>query len=345
MPSLLSLVYEKIANLRNSLYDAGRFRSFDLGARTISVGNITAGGTGKTPIVILISRMLAARGKRVCILTRGYGRKDPKKRVLVSDGVDVFVDATAGGDEPVEMARKLLGRAIVVADADRVSAAKWAKEKFGVTTFVLDDAFQHRRARRDLDIVCIDATNPFGGGDMLPGGRLREPLANLRRAGVIVITRSNLAENLDQIRAMVAKYAPDAHVFTASTRMADMVRLELFVDLRGDEPDDHAAFDYSRLANSKAFAFCGIGNPQAFFDQLKKDNFEIAGTRAFGDHHFYNAKDIALVDKMAAESGAGYLLTTAKDAVKLAGLKTDLPCFVLETTAVIDDQEKLLALL
>jgi tetraacyldisaccharide 4'-kinase len=345
MSTPLSSIYGKFADLRNTLYDRGVFKSYDLGARTISVGNITTGGTGKTPLVILVSRILAARGKRVCILTRGYGRANPGKRVLVSNGKEVLVDARTGGDEPLEMARKLLGRAIVVADADRVGAATWAKEEFGVTTFVLDDGFQHRRVKRDLDIICIDATDPFGGGKMLPSGRLREPLVNLKRAGIIVITRANLAENLNEVRTSIAEYVPDRPIFAASTQMGPMMLLEKFLayDVNADRPAEN--FDYSKLANTKAFAFCGIGNPDSFFGQMKKDNFDIAGTRKFNDHHRYTEKEMEHLCSAATSSGAGYLLTTGKDAVKLAGLKCELPCFVLEAMTVIDDEERFATLL
>ena len=199
----LGWLYGRIADLRNALYDRGVLRSHPLAARTISIGNITTGGTGKTPLVAHVAEILAERGEKVCILTRGYGRENPKDRVLVSDGVNVLADAKQGGDEPVELARKLLGKAVVVADADRVSAAKWAKEKFGVTAFVLDDGFQHRRAERDVDIICIDATNPFGGGKMLPAGRLREPLHNLERADAVVITSADMVENISDLKSEI----------------------------------------------------------------------------------------------------------------------------------------------
>ena len=167
MLRLLSPIYGKIADLRNSLYDRGIFKSHDLGAHTISIGNITTGGTGKTPLVAYVAEMLANRGERVCVLTRGYGRES-SGRVLVSDGTAPMVDSRTGGDEPVELATRLAGKAMIVADADRVAAAAWSIEKFGVTRFVLDDAFQHRRAKRDIDIVCIDATDPCGSGRVLP---------------------------------------------------------------------------------------------------------------------------------------------------------------------------------
>src|SRR5215207_5749749 len=164
MLQLAGWLYGQITNLRNFLYETGVFRSHSLGERTISIGNITTGGTGKTPLVAHVAEILADAGERVCVLTRGHGRRNENERVLVSEGGRVLVDAAIGGDEPVELGRKLRGKAVVVSDADRVSAAAWAKEEFGSTVFVLDDGFQHRRAKRDLDIVCVDATNPRGGG-------------------------------------------------------------------------------------------------------------------------------------------------------------------------------------
>jgi tetraacyldisaccharide 4'-kinase len=345
MLSPLSLIYSKIAEARNARFESGRSKSFDLGARTISVGNITAGGTGKTPLVILISQKLVARGKRVCILTRGYGRSGSRRRVLVADGNRVCADARTGGDEPAEMARKLQGKAIIVADRDRVTAGTWAKGQFGITTFVLDDGFQHRKAKRDVDIVCIDATNPFGGGKVLPTGRLREPLVNLKRADAIVITRADLANNIGDIRAEIAKHNSECPVFTASVRMTAMTLLDSFLSPAGGKSDEQGDAGYAKLVNTTAFAFCGIGNPAAFFSQLKKDNFPVSGARSFADHYKYRPKDIAAIAKAAESSGAGYLLTTAKDAVKLAGLEIGMPCLVLETSVVIDDDEKFSALL
>ena len=138
MLSAASWLYAKSIGLRNALYEKGIFESHSLSARTISIGNITTGGTGKTPIVAYVAKILAARREKVCILSRGYGRSDPRKRVLVSDGSEIAAGPSDAGDEPYELARRLLGKAMVIADADRVSAAEWAKRKFGVTAFVLD---------------------------------------------------------------------------------------------------------------------------------------------------------------------------------------------------------------
>jgi tetraacyldisaccharide 4'-kinase len=319
---MLSAVNGKVMDLRNALYNKGVFGVHDLGARAISVGNITTGGTGKTPLVAHIAAMLASRGEMVCILTRGYGRKNPRERVLVSDRETVLVDAATGGDEPVELAEKLLGKAFVVADADRVSAAEWAKRNFGVTAFILDDGFQHRRAKRDLDIVCVDATNPFGGGKMLPAGRLREPAAGLSRADAIVITRSGLVDDIAELKAKLRKYAPDVPIFEARDRV-ERVR---------------SLFGEDELApNTKFVAFCGIGNPDYLFKTANlHTNGESVGTLAFSDHHSYTQKDVENIEEKASTTGAEALVTTAKDAVKLGALRFSLPCFVLEITPEIE---------
>ncbi len=339
----LGWIYGKIADARNANFDRDSSRALDLGARTVSIGNITTGGTGKTPLVILVCQILAARGKRVCVLTRGYGRKEPKSRVLVSDGKRVLSDAAHSGDEPIEIAKKLLGKALVVADADRVSAAEWARSEFGANAFVLDDGFQHRRAKRDLDIVCIDGTDPFSGGKMLPMGRLREPLHNLKRAGAIVITRADLTPNLAEVEVEIARYAPGVPLFTATMRMTDIALIERFnADAKGAADGD---LNFRKLAHASAFAFCGLGNPEAFFGQLRRDNYTLAGTHAFGDHHVYSQKDVGMIDDEASSSGAGFLLTTPKDAVKLGGLKLELPCFVVNSEMILCDRERFAAML
>src|SRR4051794_28781164 len=159
--------YRHIADLPTSFYDRAGFGSYVLGPRTNSMENITAGGTGKTPLVAYVAEILADRGEKVCILTRGYGRQNENQRVVVSDGHKVLANAREGGDEPVELAEKLLSKAVIVADANRLAAGKWAKIEFGITAFILDDGFQHRKVRRGLDIVCVNAQEPFGGGKML----------------------------------------------------------------------------------------------------------------------------------------------------------------------------------
>ncbi len=331
---MLSRLYGAITNFRNALYEKGVFKSHSLGAKTISVGNLTVGGTGKTPLVALIAEILAENGEKVCILSRGYGRQNPKNRVLVSDGENILADAAAAGDEPFELAVKLLGKALVIADANRVSAARWAREKFAVTAFVLDDAFQHQRAKRDLNLVVIDATNPFGSGKMLPSGILREPLENLKRADVIVISRSNLTDEnaLTKLKSEI-KHFTDCRLFTTRNKVSKLSELA-----NQNSAQQNPEAEISTLKSRKAFAFCALGNPQNFFSQLKSEDFKLRGTKVFPDHHFYAPKDLENLHLQASESGAEIFLTTAKDAAKLTAHQFSLPCYVVENKLIFDDQ-------
>lgn len=345
MLSFLSNIYGRIVDSRNRRFDEGDTAVVDIGVRTISVGNITTGGTGKTPVTIRLAELLAGRGKRVGILTRGYGRHSERQRVVVSDGRKVLADAATGGDEPVMMAARLIGKAVVIADADRASAGEWAAKEFGINVFVLDDGFQHRRVRRDLDIVCIDALDPFGDEKLLPKGRLREPLEGLARASFLLVNRAETAarirrktraEILAEISMRLAEYAPGIPVIGTTTRFARMTPLDRY--LAGLGVDASSGYDIGSMANKKGFAFCGLGRPEAFFEKLRADNFELAGKRAFADHHRYSRREIAGLVREAQAAGADYLLTTAKDAVKLAAVQPDMACFVVEVDLVIDDE-------
>lgn len=330
---MFSRLYGAIVNARNTLYKNGVFKTASLEVPVISIGNMTVGGTGKTPLVAFVSEILAEAGEKVCILTRGYGRKNPKQRILVSDGEKILTDAKSAGDEPFELATKLLGKAIVLADANRAEAGAWAREKFGITAFVLDDAFQHLPVKRDLDIVCIDATNPFGNKKLLPSGILREPLENLKRADAIVITRANLAKTVLELTAEIEKYNSDCPIFIAENKISGLINLEDFFakpsNLRQAtkcEPPISAGF----------LAFCALGNPNNFFGQLRQENYNLVATHIFPDHLFYTQRDVATIIKKANESGAEILATTAKDAVKLKDLTFDLPCYVVESEMIFD---------
>jgi tetraacyldisaccharide 4'-kinase len=315
-------LYGRVMDLRNLLYDRDVLKSYDLGARTISVGNLTTGGTGKTPLVALIAKQLIDNGETVCILTRGYGRKDPRARVLVSDGNDILADAETGGDEPVELALKLNGRAIIIADPNRVKAARWARENFSVTAFILDDGFQHRRARRDLDIVCIDATNPCGYGSVLPAGSLRESFDGLKRADAIVVTRTEQAEKTNELGQRLRAKNPDATIFLARSQISRLVSIE----------DSDKAGAKGRFA-----AFTGIGNPANFFTSMEGAGFDVVTTETFPDHHRFTQTDISNLESKAKQAGADGLVTTAKDAVKLTGFAFELTCSVAIAETVIND--------
>ena len=325
-------LYGKIMNLRNALYERGVFESSALGAPVISVGNITVGGTGKTPVVAFVAEVLAEKCKKVCILTRGYGRKNPRERALVSDGETILADAANAGDEPLELAKKLRGKAAVIADANRVAAAKFAREQLGANAFVLDDGFQHRAARRDLDIVLLDATDSFDNAKMLPFGRLREPLENLKRADLIIITRADLAENISNFKFQISNYNATCPILTAANKISQLTELKEFNSNSNPK---------SRIPNSESFAFCALGNPANFFEMLRRENYNLTATRKFSDHFSYTQKDIENLEIEAKKLGAEIFLTTAKDAVKLMNLKFTMPCYVVETNLIFDDEKKL----
>ena len=325
-------LYGRVMDLRNLLYDRDVLKSYELGAKTISVGNLTTGGTGKTPLVALIAKTLIDEDETVCILTRGYGRRDAKKRVLVSDGTQVLTDAETGGDEPVELAHNLDGKAVIVADPDRVAAARWVRENFSITVFILDDGFQHRRARRDLDIVCIDATDPCGNGRILPAGTLRETFQSLDRADAIVITRTEQVDETSRLAERLRARNSDASIFKSKSRLTGLVAIQEF---QTKPPNAQSETE------EKLFAFTGIGNSENFFRSLQIDNVDVVGTESFPDHHRFTQPDIDRIEGRARASQASALVTTAKDAVKLKGLRFTLPCYVAIAETLIDDLDAL----
>lgn len=317
---------------RLALYKSGALPIHKIEAPVISIGNITAGGTGKTPLVAWMAQAVARLGLRVCILSRGYGRRNPQARVLVSDSARVLADAREGGDEPRMLAEMLQGLAAVISDADRVSAARWAIEHLASELFILDDGFQHLRLARDLNIVTLDATNPWGGKRLLPGGLLREPLNGLARADCIIITRADMAADIEALRAEAKRLSGGRPIFLshlANSRVRPLL----------ETPSEQGDNTISR--QRPAGAFCALGNPQAFFSQAIHSGYTLNYTRAFTDHHVYTQADADALAREARSRGASVLLTTAKDAVKLRSLRFEMPCFVLEVQMRFDDEEGL----
>src|SRR2546423_2593531 len=296
----LSGLYGLVVDRRSALYERGIFRQHRVPVPVISVGNITVGGTGKTPLVEWIARTLAAEGHHPCVVTRGYHRHK-KGRIVASDGIEISATLHEAGDEAFMLAESLKGKAAVVCDADRVAGANWAIENLKSDVIILDDGFQHRRVARDLDIVTIDATNPWGNGNLLPAGTLREPLAALSRADCFVITR---AENLVQTAALrdeLRKINAEAPIFTSVTNLSEMRILSTDVSAPLDPKGRPIA------------GFCAIGNPESFFAFLKREGFQLKYQRPFRDHHRFNQADLDRVEDAARNAGAELLITTAKD--------------------------------
>jgi tetraacyldisaccharide 4'-kinase len=328
----LSGLYGAAVKARLALYHAGIFRTEQVGAPVISVGNITAGGTGKTPLVEWIASYLARKGRRVCILTRGYGRETAHQRVVVSDGNSVLANVAHGGDEALLLAEKLAGRVAVIADADRVSAARWAVENMHSDVFILDDGFQNVGIARNLNIVTLDALNPWGGKRLLPAGLLREPRTGLKRADCIVVTRTAEANSLEKLR-------PEIHRFCGE-RPIVFSRMN-FTGLRLMSAQNQEQHRNITDSDGLFAAFCGIGNPRSFFSQLRSSGHNLSYTRSFSDHHNYSQSDIDELQREATSREARALLTTAKDEVKLRALRFDLPCYVVDIEIQIDQEEEL----
>jgi len=327
----LSQLYGAITRSRALLYERGTFRAKKLPKPVISVGNITAGGTGKTPLVEWVARTLTASGKKVCILTRGYMRDNPQNRVVVSDGNQVLSTPNEAGDEPYLLAKNLEGVAAVISDANRFSAGMGALQHLGSDCFVLDDGFQHLQLARDLNIITLDATNPWGGKRMLPIGTLREPLVGLKRADCIVITRCNQGVDVDGVQTEAASLSGDRPIFRSKMITLGIVPLN--------------TSSSTLEIGDPVVAFCGVGNPSSFITHLKESGYEPMAHRFFTDHHRYTQSDIDDLVLMATQIDAKYLITTAKDAVKLEHLDLQVPVLSLQIGIVIDNADELRRLL
>jgi tetraacyldisaccharide 4'-kinase len=289
----LTLPYGAISHLRARAYRTRILKQKDLAGNVISVGNLTTGGTGKTPMVIWIAERLAAEGKSVGILTRGYRGKTASKPT--SFGSSVGTDATGSTSDEVQLMKARLGdRVAFGVGADRFARGQELGKR-GVDWFVLDDAFQHLQLARDVDIVMIDATNPFG--HLLPAGRLREPKTALARSDLIVVTRSS---HSPAVEAAVRRET-NAPIFYAQAELDSVYS------------PSHAHLASHDAREQKLFAFCGIGNPAAFVADLRGWGFQIVGHKFFPDHYRYTSGDIHEIEAEARVAGAGGLICTEKD--------------------------------
>jgi len=317
----LSLIYGGVAALRARAYGKGIFRQRRLNGVVISVGNLTVGGTGKTPMVLWIAERLLSEGKSVGILTRGYRGKAVEAATGSRTAGEPEIISTS--DEVQLLKSRLADRVPFGIGADRYENGIALADR-GVKWFILDDGFQHLKLARNVDIVLIDTSMPFGGGHLLPAGRLREPRGALKRADVIVITRSNHAPAIES----VVRHYSSAPVFYARTEL-DSVRSRLGPQLTPTE-----------LRGRALFAFCGIGNPGAFYSDLHEWEFQIIGHRSFRDHHRFTATDMAEIEKEARKAGAVGLICTEKDSFNLPGTLPSMDLWVCAISLRVDREEE-----
>ena len=299
---ILSLIYGSVIFIRNKLYDLNILKSKKAeGVEVICIGNIVAGGTGKTPAVQYFVKKYLNEGKKVGILSRGYKGKRKEDLLLVRNNKEILATSAESGDEAYLHALNL--KVPVVVSKDRYKGAIYLRDVCKVDIIIMDDGFQHRKLTKDKNIILIDATNPFGGNDYLPKGRLRESLESLKRADELIITKSNYvnSESLEKIKQRLSKYEKKISIATFSE--------ENFYNMNGEEKE------LSIVKDKKILIFSSIANPKIFYETVKRlEPSEIEEIK-FEDHHLYKSEEI----KNISEKGKDYdyIVTTEKDIVKI----------------------------
>jgi len=325
---LCALLYAAMMRLRALFYKTGILRVKRLPMPVISVGNITMGGTGKTPAVLLLARELMTRGRRVAVLTRGYGGSLEGETRIVSDGETLLLSPAEAGDEPCLLASSLPGL-MVVMGSDRYRAGCLALNRLSPDCFILDDGFQHQRLGRDLDILLLDSTAPFSNGWTVPAGFLREPPSASKRSDLVILTRCSGQQTLPDELPVTVPVCCSSHVLAGFTPLAGG-------ELR----------PFRQLEGKRVVAFCGIADPAAFFNSVESCGVPLVATLAFPDHSVYGIREMEALGKLKQQSRADCLITTAKDAVKLLPYTTIIcDCFVVKLELTLHDPEPLMAAL
>jgi tetraacyldisaccharide 4'-kinase len=309
----VSLVYGGLLRLRSGMYRKGVLRSRRLSCRVVSVGNITAGGTGKTPMTIFLARAFLRSGCRVAVLSRGYGGNSQRTGGIVSDGTGLLMRPDAAGDEPFMMAEALPGVPVLVG-GDRYRSGITALERFHPDVMVLDDGFQHLKLKRDLDLVLLDGRRPLGNGHVLPRGPLRERPSALGRADAFVLTRCDLSSPAGD--AASDFLPPGVPVF----RSAHVPRIGRIIRAGKPEAPDlrrNAVLSGNLLKERPVFAFSGIADNGEFLKTIQGYGARLAGHCGFSDHHRYSAADLNRIMRAVRTAGAEWVVTTEKDFVRL----------------------------
>jgi tetraacyldisaccharide 4'-kinase len=322
--TLLSLPYGWAVGARSLFYSVRLLKTKMLPCPVISVGNITVGGTGKTPLVIALARGLMARGISVAILSRGY-KGTQASGPVVGDGKSIFLSPEESGDEPFLMAQMCKGVPVLVGK-NRFVNGRIALQRFGMKGLLLDDGYQHLRLHRDLDILLIDSHIGFGDHHLLPRGILREPLSHLCRAHLFILTKVDDLETSRPLEKKIHEIHPGAQVFHSHYQPMSLV------DSKGEQEE------LNSLTGKKILALSGIANPDSFSSLLRKCEMEIASEAIFPDHHFYLPKDLSFIKEKS--KGVDWIVTTEKDMLKLRTLGIDhLPIRSLRIEMKIWEEE------
>ena len=306
--TILEVVYLVIIKVREIFYKIKIFKSKKLDTKTISVGNITTGGTGKTPVVEKLASELSAKDKKVGILSRGY-HSEGDSPLVISDGQDILTEMNKAGDELYMMASHLSGIPIVKGK-DRHKAGELATSQFDLDMLIVDDSFQHLQLDRDLDIVVVDALNPFGYDHLLPRGILREPLSSLKRSDIIVISRSDQVTEakLEKIEDTICSHNSKVDIFTSNHCP---VKLNCLAT-----NNKNNIKNISDLKEKKALALSGIGNPDSFVKSLEELEIKVVENAIYPDHYEYDQEDVMDIVMKAQLNDVDFIITTEKDSIK-----------------------------
>lgn len=330
---LLSWVYLLLYLLRNFLYSIGILKTQNLKkdfpkAKVISIGNITVGGTGKTPWAIFLADKISKSGRGVAILTRGYGRKS-SGQIILDEKNKRQKNWWEVGDEPYLMASKLNGVPIIV-NVDRAQAGLSALQNYKAEILILDDGFQNKSIKKDLEIVIIDATNPFGNFKLLPAGILREPTKNLKRADLLILNK--VGQNTSKQKLL--SYLKG---ILKAPLIESQYETNHFINVDSEE-----AIPTEQLKGKRGLAFCGIANPYSFVDSLKQLQIPVAATKFFPDHYVYRERDMLDLVEEGLNQKVGFLVTTEKDKVRLPKVNPKLPIYALKMEVKITQGEEIL---
>ncbi len=322
-----SPIYSAVMKSREALYRKGIKKSYSLNVPVISVGNLTMGGTGKTPFVAYIASKLLAKGLKPAIISRGYGGAAENKVNVVSDGTKVYLDAKAAGDEPCFLAHSLKG-VHVLTGIVRILPCRYAAEKTTCDILILDDGFQHMAVQRDLDLVLFSAASLAGNSRVFPGGDLREPISALNRCNAFIITgiTNELHERATKFKAILLDRFPETPVFFSSYEAKQVQSLT-----------DKNTHELSALP-APLFAFCGIGQPKLFEKSLSDQGLELSGFMPLKDHQAFTPSLLKKINMKADNSGAKAIITTEKDLVKIRKEDFKLPVFSLQMEVKPDEE-------
>ena len=322
--ALLSAGYRLGLAARERAYGWGLLKTERLPCPVVSVGNITLGGSGKTPTVELAARSLRALGASPAVVSRGYGRQS-RGVAVVADRDGVKLDARVAGDEPVLLAERLPGVPVVVGE-NRFQAGRVAVERCGATVVLLDDGFQNRTVAKDLEIVVLYGRSPWGNSRLFPRGMLREPLSALGRADLVLVTNPKDASDVEAVSRVVCRHNSRVPVLAAGFEVMDPM------EARSGRREALAA-----LSGRKALAFCGLGSPRGFADTLTASGVRVMDLVEFPDHHWFEPADLVELARQAEAAGAEGLVTTEKDWVRLRGLALPpIPLWVLPVRLVLE---------